>query len=219
MQDLTLHIDGVSKAFHGQQVLNDVSLRMKGGHIYGLVGRNGSGKTVLLKMICGYIAPDKGSITVADKQILCGRSLPVPFGVVFDSAGFIPGISGQKNLRLLAGLRNTITKEKVSLAIQAVGLNPKDPKKVHAYSLGMRQRLAFAQALMEDPDILLFDEPMNGLDASAVELIRTLIKQEKENGKLIIVATHVQEDIRVLCDQVFYVGNGSVATSFDMLGA
>lgn len=211
MEKLNLCVRHVSKAFRGQSVLKDISLDMEGGRIYGLIGRNGSGKSVLLKMICGEIQPDEGTISIQDKPVICGKLLPFNYGVLLDAAGFIPTMSGYRNLKLLAGIRNIIGNRQIRTAIETVGLDPDDKKHVGKYSLGMKQRLAFAQAVMEDPDVLLFDEPMNGLDASAMEHMRKLIRKQSDRGKLIIIATHIREDIETLCDVVFQIADGQVS--------
>lgn len=191
-------------------VLRNVNMEIDSSRIHGLVGRNGSGKTVLMKMMCGLMAPSSGSIWANDEKIISGKKLPFVYGVHFDTAGFIPNLSGLKNLQLLAKLRGIASNENIEHTIENVGLDPHSKKKVRNYSLGMRQRLSIAQILMEKPDIILLDEPMNGLDSDGVKQIRSILLREKERGALIIVATHIQEDVDRLCDTVYRVENGNV---------
>ncbi len=207
---ITLKAEGISKQFGKQTVLSGVNLEMHSGQIYGLVGRNGSGKTVLMKLLCGLLPPTSGSIFVNGKPIICGKRLPCVYGVHFDTAGFIPNLSGRKNLRLLSRLRGIADEEAVDAAIESVGLDPRSRKRVRSYSLGMRQRLSIAQMLMERPEIILLDEPMNGLDSDAVEQVRAILLREREKGALIVVATHIQEDVDRLCDTVYRVADTTV---------
>lgn len=207
---ITLKAEGVSKQFGKQTVLSGVNLEMQSGQIYGLVGRNGSGKTVLMKLLCGLLPPTSGSIFVNGKPVISGKRLPCVYGVHFDTAGFIPNLSGRKNLRLLSRLRGIADEEAVEAAIKSVGLDPRDGKKVRNYSLGMRQRLSIAQMLMEKPEIILLDEPMNGLDSASVEQVRSILINEKEKGALIVVATHIKEDVDKLCDTVYRVADTAV---------
>lgn len=207
---ITLKMQGISKQFGSQLVLRNVDMEINSGKIHGIVGRNGSGKTVLMKMMCGLMIPTTGTILVNDKQVKSGKRLPYIYGVHFDTAGFIPNLSGKKNLQLLAKLRGIANDDDVELAIEKVGLDPHSKKKVRNYSLGMRQRLSIAQILMEKPDIILLDEPMNGLDSDAVEQVRSILLKEKERGALIVVATHIKEDVDRLCDTVYRVENGNV---------
>lgn len=206
----TLKAEGLSMQFGSQVVLSNVNLEMQGGQIYGLVGRNGSGKTVLMKLLCGLLAPTSGAIWVNDQPVISGKRLPCVYGVHFDTAGFLPNLSGKRNLRLLSRLRGIANEEDVERAIENVGLDPHSRKKVRAYSLGMRQRLSIAQMLMEKPELILLDEPMNGLDSDAVEQVRAILLKEKERGALIVVATHIKEDVDRLCDTVYRVANTAV---------
>lgn len=207
---LTLKAEGISKQFGKQVVLSGVNLEMHSGQIYGLVGRNGSGKTVLMKLLCGLLPPSSGGIWVNGKPVLSGKKLPCVYGVHFDTAGFIPNLSGKRNLRLLSRLRGTAGEQDIVQAIENVGLDPHSRKRVRNYSLGMRQRLSIAQMLMEKPEIILLDEPMNGLDSDAVEQVRSILLKEKERGALIVVATHIKEDVDRLCDTVYQVANTAV---------
>lgn len=205
-----IQIENVTKKFGEAVVLNEINMKLESGNIYGLVGRNGSGKTMLMKCICGFVLPTSGAIRVNGK--LVGKEIDIPddIGIIIENPGFLPNYSGFKNLQLLAMIRNKIGKSEIKEAIQRVGLDPESKKHVGKYSLGMRQRLGLAQALMEDPSILLLDEPMNGLDNEGVEEIRNLLLNLKREGKLVVIASHTKEDIDLLCDQVFYMDHGKI---------
>ena len=180
------------------------------GTIVGLVGRNGSGKTMLLKSICGIVPPTSGQILVRGKEI--GKDIDVPdnIGVIIETPGFLLNYTGFQNLKYLSMIRNKITKNQILEALKIVGLDQQRNKKAGKYSLGMQQRLGIAQAIMEHPDILLLDEPMNGLDNQGVEEIRTLLLKLKEEGTTILLASHSREDISILCDEVFELDHGSI---------
>ena len=205
-----IQIENVTKKFGEAVVLDEINMELQPGNIYGLVGRNGSGKTMLMKCICGFVLPTSGTIHVNGKIV--GKEIDIPddIGIIIENPGFLPNYSGFKNLQLLAMIRNKIGKAQIKEAIRRVGLDQESKKHVGKYSLGMRQRLGLAQALMEDPSILLLDEPMNGLDNEGVEEIRKLILDLKQNGKLIIIASHTREDINLLCDKVFYMDHGKI---------
>ena len=205
-----IQIENVTKKFGEAVVLDEINMELQPGNIYGLVGRNGSGQTMLMKCICGFVLPTSGTIHVNGKIV--GKEIDIPddIGIIIENPGFLPNYSGFKNLQLLAMIRNKIGKAEIKEAIRRVGLDPESKKHVGKYSLGMRQRLGLAQALMEDPSILLLDEPMNGLDNEGVEEIRKLILDLKQNGKLTIIASHTREDINLLCDKVFYMDHGKI---------
>ena len=180
------------------------------GRIYGFVGRNGSGKTVLMKMILGFIKPTSGTIKVNGKQV--GKEIDIPddIGAIIETPGFLPEYSAFQNLKLMAMIRGKITSERIRETIKLVGLDPDSKKHVGKYSLGMRQRLGIAQAIMEDPQILLLDEPLKGLDNEGVEEMRNVLLKQKEQGKLIIIASHSKEDIDILCDEIFRFDHGKI---------
>lgn len=204
-------VEHVSKSFDKRCVLCDVSVSFSAGMIHGIIGRNGSGKTVLIKAICGFLKPDTGTITIGGKVIGKDVDFPQNVGAIIEAPGFLPTQSGYKNLMYLASLRGKIGKEEVREAIKLVGLNPDDKKHVGKYSLGMKQRLGLAQAIMEDPDILILDEPMNGLDKDGVSDIRKLLLQFKAQGKTIIIISHNSEDIGMLCDTVHEMDKGQLS--------
>ena len=189
-------------------ILKDVSIAFETGKIHGLIGRNGSGKTMLMKCICGFIKPTEGEITVNEKRVGKDCDFPEDIGIIIETPGFIPYYSGYKNLELLAGLNNKITNKQIKETIVKVGLNPQLKRHVRKYSLGMRQRLGLAQAIMENPEILILDEPMNGLDKDGVKDMREYLKSFREQGKTILIASHSTEDISVLCDTVCEMDKG-----------
>ena len=178
--------------------------------IHGLIGRNGSGKTVLLKCICGFMYPDEGTISVAGKVVGKDEDMPKDVGVIIETPGFLPNYSGFKNLFFLAKIQNKISKSDVANAMQEVGLDPRSKKHVCHYSMGMRQRLGIAQALMENPSLLILDEPLNGLDNRGVEEIRNVLLALKSEGKTILLASHNSEDISILCDTVHQMDGGVI---------
>ena len=208
--EIIIEVNEVSKKYDDATVLDNVSLEIEKGKIYGLVGRNGSGKTVLMKCICGLIKPTSGEVKVAGKTVGKDVDIPEDIGVIIETPGFIPNYSGFKNLKLLASVRNKISNEEIRKSMKIVGLEPKSRKHVGKYSLGMRQKLGIAQAIMEKPKILILDEPMNGLDNESVAVVRKILKEQAENGATIILASHNREDIDVLCDKVYKMDHGVI---------
>ena len=200
--EAVIRVQNVSKDFGQERVLHGVSRDFAPGQIHGIVGNNGSGKTVLMKCICGFLFPTEGEVTVNGKVV--GRELDFPpdLGIIIETPGFLPGLTGSKNLELLASLRGKIGLREIADSIRCVGLDPNMKKPVGKYSLGMRQRLGIAQAIMEDPSLLILDEPFNGLDKQGVLDMRKLIKGLKAEGKTILLASHNPMDIDELCDTV-----------------
>lgn len=203
-----IEVQNVVKRFRDQVVLKNVSISFEKGQIHGIVGRNGSGKTVLFKCICGLMHPEEGVIFVNGKRVGCDVDMPEDIGAIIEAPGFLPNYSGYKNLRFLANIRRKIGKEEILNVLKTVGLDPESRKHVGKYSLGMRQRLGIAQAIMEDPEILILDEPMNGLDNAGVQDIRALLLELKAQGKTILLASHNHEDIAALCDTVHEMDGG-----------
>lgn len=197
-----IEVKGLSKCFGKNKVLDDVNIGFAAQRIHGIIGRNGSGKTMLFKCILGMMPFSDGEITVNGKRI--GKDIDVPenVGMIIESPGFLAGYSGYANLRLLSRIKNVIGRDEITRAIQTVGLDPASRKRVGKYSMGMRQRLCIAQAIMENPSLLILDEPMNGLDNRGVGEIRELLLNLKNQGKTILIASHNPEDIRQLCDTV-----------------
>lgn len=203
-----IEIKNLTKKFKEAVVLNDISVSFEKGQVHGLIGRNGSGKTMLMKCICGMVPPTVGTVSVNGKVIGKDCDIPDNVGVIIETPGFLPGYSAYKNLKFLAVIKNKIGRDEIRGAIKSVGLDPDDKKKVGKFSLGMRQRLGLAQAIMEDPELLILDEPMNGLDKSGVVDMRQYLLDLKAKGKAILIASHSAEDIDVLCDTVHEMDRG-----------
>lgn len=189
-------------------ILVNVNASFKRGQIHGLIGRNGSGKTMLMKCMCGFVKPSSGTIVVNGKVVGKDCDFLENTGIIIETPGFIPYYSGYKNLKLLADLNKKISKEDIIQTMKRVGLSPELKRHVRKYSLGMRQRLGLAQAIMENPDLLILDEPMNGLDKDGVNDIRQYLLDLKSQGKTIIIASHSAADISVLCDTVYEMDKG-----------
>ena len=195
-------VQHVSKSFGKEQVLKDVNLTIPAGHIFGIVGNNGSGKTVLMKCICGFMRPDSGVVRVNGQQIGKDCDFPDALGVIIETPGFLPNLSGYQNLKILAALKGRIGKKEILETLTRVGLDPGMKKPVGKYSLGMRQRLGIAQAIMEEPSVLVLDEPFNGLDRAGAAQMRELLMEQKQAGRAILLASHNAQDITLLCDDV-----------------
>ena len=197
-----IRIDKLSLAIQKNDILKNINIEFAKGKIHGLIGRNGSGKTMLMKCICGFVRPTSGKIIVNEKRVGKDCDFPENIGIIIETPGFIPYYSGFKNLKLLADLNKKIGVPEIKKAMVQVGLDPDLKLHVKKYSLGMRQRLGLAQAIMEDPDLLILDEPMNGLDKDGAADMRKYLLDLKEQGKTILIASHSAEDIDVLCDTV-----------------
>ena len=205
-----IEISHVSKSFQTYRALDDVSLDIEKGKIYGIIGRNGSGKTVLFKWICGFLKTDSGEIKVDGKII--GKEIEAPqnAGIIIENPGFLSAYSGYQNLKFLADINKKIGKQEIRDVLEKVGLDPTIKKPVGKYSLGMRQRLGIAQAIMENPSLLILDEPMNGLDYQGVKDVRKILLDLKEEGKTILLASHNREDIAFLCDETVHIDHGKL---------
>ena len=207
-RDNKIELIHVTKKFGQELVLKEVNLTLEQGRVYGIVGNNGSGKTVLMKCICGFLIPTTGLIQVFGSSIGQDVDFPESLGVIIETPGFLTNLTGRKNLEILASMRRKIGPAEVLQVLEKVGLDPALKKPVANYSLGMRQRLGIAQAIMEDPKLLILDEPFNGLDKHGVGEIRKLLLELKEEGKTILLASHNEEDIRILCDEVYEMDGG-----------
>lgn len=205
---IIIDVKGVNLKIGKNDILKSLNVKFEKGKIHGLIGRNGSGKTMLMKCICGFIKPTGGTIFVEDKQIGKDCDFPNSVGIIIETPGFIPYYSGYKNLKLLADLNHKISGEQIKESMKQVGLDPELKRHVKKYSLGMRQRLGLAQAIMENPDLLILDEPMNGLDKDGVSDMRKYLLDLKEQSKTILIASHSAEDIEILCDTVCEMDKG-----------
>ena len=204
-------VQRVSKSFGNEKVLKEVSMRLEKGKIHGIIGRNGSGKTVLMKCICGFLRPTSGVVKVFGKMIGRDCDFAPDTGMLIETPGFLSHETGMNNLKWLAKLGKGASKDRISDLIRMVGLDPAMKKNVGQYSLGMRQRLGIAQALLDDPALLILDEPMNGLDKTGVKDIRALLLSLKEQGKTILLASHFAQDIDELCDTVYEMDQGVIS--------
>ncbi|MBR1811631.1 MAG: ATP-binding cassette domain-containing protein [Clostridia bacterium] len=198
-----IEVRGLYKSFKKETVLQDMNLSVPYGQIVGIVGNNGCGKTVLMKCICGFLKPDSGTVHVNGKRVGKDCDFPDSLGIIIETPGFIPNMSGYRNLKILASLKGKIGKREILSAMEKVGLTANMHKSVTKYSLGMRQRLGIEQAIMEDPSVLILDEPFNGLDKTAVFDMRELLKNLRAQGKAILLASHNAADISELCDTVY----------------
>ncbi|MEE0031284.1 MAG: ABC transporter ATP-binding protein [Clostridium sp.] len=203
-----IQVNDIVLRFKKDILLDHVSYQCEHGKIHGIVGRNGSGKTLLMKCICGFIRPNEGHIYVRDKEIGKDIDFTPDTGIIIETPGFIPYYSGYRNLKVLAAINNRISRKDIENAMYQVGLDPTMKKRVATYSLGMRQRLGIAQAIMEDPSLIILDEPFNGLDKHGVEEMREYFLSLKKKGKTILLTSHNTEDIEYLCDTVVEMDHG-----------
>ncbi len=207
---MEIKLENVSKKIDNSLVLDNVSFKMKGGMIYGLVGRNGSGKSMLLKTICGFIKSDQGKVIINDIDIYKMNTFPKNTAALIERPDYLPDLTGYENLQMLASINKVIGDKEILATLEKVNLIEEKDKKFKKYSLGMKQKLGIAQVLMENPDIMIFDEPFNGLEEESVKKIRKILLEEKKKGKLIIIATHIKEDINELCDTIYKIDNGKI---------
>lgn len=210
----TIKIENAGKRINGVWIFQNVTASFSAGTICGLIGHNGSGKTMLLKSICGLCRLTEGSIRVQGKRVGTDVDIPDSIGAIIEVPGFLPNISGFSNLKYLAKLRNTIDDDEIRRVLTMVGLDPRSRKHVGKYSLGMRQRLGIAQAIMENPDILLLDEPMNGLDQQGVRDVKDILNQLRTKGKTILLASHHLDEINELCDVVYKMEGGHLSKEY-----
>ena len=210
MNEQAVIVTNLTKSFGSETVLKDVSLSLEKGKIHGIIGRNGSGKTVLMKCVCGFLQPTKGTAQVFGKTIGKDCDFALDTGMLIETPGFLPHETGLNNLLWLARLGKGADKARVKALIEMVGLDPNLRKHVSQYSLGMRQRLGIAQTLLDDPQLLILDEPMNGLDKNGVRSIRDFLLSLKAQGKTIILASHFAQDIDELCDTVHEMDQGEI---------
>ena len=205
-----IEINNLKMTFGKDEVLKGITHNFEKGKVHGIVGNNGSGKTVMMKCICGFLKPTSGTVSVNGKLIGKQEDFPKSLGLIIEAPGFLPHLSGYRNLAILASVNKKIGRERIRETIRLVGLDPDMKKPVGKYSLGMRQRLGIAQAIMEDPELLILDEPMNGLDKHGIEEMRGLLKGLAGKGKTIILSSHNPADIDALCDTVCEMDGGMI---------
>lgn len=205
-----IEICNVTKTIKKAKVLDNISLQFEQGEIYGLRGKNGSGKTMLMRAILGLIIPSSGTININGKILGKDISFPQSVGALIEQPSFINNYSGFKNLKLVATILNKITDDQIRESIQTVGLDPDDKRKYKKYSLGMKQRLGIACAIMENPDLIVLDEPINALDENGIMLVREILHTHKKRGALIIVACHDKEELEFLSDEIYTMENGGI---------
>ena len=207
---MKIKIENLSKKFKDNCVLQNVNLTMESGFIYGLEGRNGSGKSVFLKLICGLYLPSSGHITFDDKEYNFKNEFPNMIGAFIERPSFFPDLTGFENLKLLAKIQNKISDKEIFESLELVNLIDEKDKKYSKYSLGMKQKLGIAQAIMEDREVIILDEPFNGIEEISVKKIKKYLKKKKKAGKLIILSSHIKDDLEEICDKIYYFDNGGV---------
>ncbi len=201
---MKIEVKNVSKHFKkGTNILEDVNLELDSGKIYGFIGKNGTGKTVLLKLICGYYKPSNGDITYDFKSIVNELEYPPSTRTLIENPSFIPNLTGYQNLKLLADIQKKVGKKEIEEALKKVNLYEEKDKFYYKYSLGMKQKLGIAQVLMENPDVMIFDEPFNAIEEKTVQDLRLILKEYAKEGKIIVIATHIKEDIEQLVDVIY----------------
>lgn len=205
---MEIKINDVSKVIKGNTVLDHITMEMKSGNIYGLWGINGSGKTMLMRAICGLIKPSSGTIEIDGVVLGKEFSFPENIGVMLENPSFLSGYTGYENLKLLTAIKDVIGPKEIRMALTAVGLDPDDKRKYKKFSLGMKQRLGIACAIMEDPELIILDEPFNALDDAGVSLVKKIIINLKKKGKLIILSCHDKEELETLSDKIFRLRDG-----------
>ena len=203
-------VNEVSKSIYGVPIINSISMKLVSGNVYGFQGINGSGKTMLMRLICGLIYPTKGEIVIDGKRLGKEITFPQSVGLLLENPAFLDSYTGQENLEMLASIKNIITREEIHEAITSVGLDPLDKRKYKKFSLGMKQRLGIAAAIMEKPDILILDEPTNSLDSSGVSLVKTILAKERERGAIIILACHDLPVLQDVSDEIFLLEQGKI---------
>lgn len=214
-----IEVNDVSVSFSGQMILSNIELKVPIGKTIGIVGGNGSGKSVLFKTICGFIRPNVGQVKIRGKVLGDGVDFPENVGIFINAPGYIEIYSGYKNLQYLAAINKKISNQQIKETMRRVGLNPENKTMVKNYSLGMKQKLGLAQAIMENQDILILDEPFNALDYKTYNDIKDIIKTLQEEGKTILLTSHHFEDIEELCDEVYLIADGELQVLTDDLKA
>lgn len=210
---MELEVINATKIIDKKIILDNINLKLKSGRIYGLRGKNGAGKTMLFRLISGLIFPTEGRVVIDGEELGKEISFPRSIGILIENPGYIPNFSGFKNLRMIANIKGIIGDEQIRETMTLLGLDPDSRKKVRKYSLGMKQKLGVSMAVMEEPDIIILDEPVNALDEASVRIVHDLLQQHKERGALIIVASHDREELDILADEIFIMENGRIVGS------
>ena len=205
-----IKITDVNKTIMKAPILRDINMEFTGGKVYGLIGKNGSGKTMLMRAICGLITPDSGIIDINGKILGKDISFPESIGVLIENPAFIGNYTGFKNLKVLASIQNRIGDEQIRKALEDIGLDPDDKRTYRKYSLGMKQKLGIAAAVMENPDIIILDEPINALDDVSVEKVHDILEEQKKRGAVIIIACHDKEELDQLSDEIIEISDGRI---------
>ena len=205
-----VRLEDYCKSFKSAEVLKNINLTLESGKVIGLKGKNGSGKTMLMRAISGLILPTSGKVYINDKELGRHISFPPSIGILIENPSFISNYTGFKNLKILASIQNRISDDEIRDAIREVGLDPDDKRTFKKYSLGMKQRLGIAAAIMERPDIVILDEPINALDEAGAGLIKGLLDELKANGSLIIIACHDTEELNYLSDEIYEIYDGEI---------
>lgn len=205
-----VRLEDYCKSFKSAEVLKNINLTLESGEVIGLKGKNGSGKTMLMRAISGLILPTSGKVYINDKELGRHISFPPSIGILIENPSFISNYTGFKNLKILASIQNRISDDEIRDAIRKVGLDPDDKRTFKKYSLGMKQRLGIAAAIMERPDIVILDEPINALDEAGAGLIKGLLDELKANGSLIIIACHDTEELNYLSDEIYEIYDGEI---------
>ena len=207
---MKLELNNITKKFKDTIILDNINLSLQSGKIYGFIGRNGSGKSVLLKIICGYYSATNGTLLLdGDNYINKTEFLPNARALI-EKPNFLPDLTGYENLKLLASIQNKISDKEIVDTLNKLNLNEEKDKLFSKYSLGTKQKLGIAQVLMEDPDIIILDEPLNGIEKATAEKVRKILREEKKKGKLIIIASHIKDDIELLADEVYEINDGKI---------
>lgn len=207
---MKIEVKNLSKSFKDISIINNINIKFESGNIYGLYGRNGSGKSVFLKLICGFYRPTEGEILYDGINLDASLKFPQNLRALIEKPAFFPELTGYENLKLLAQIQNKISDKEILESLETVNLIQEKDKKFSKYSLGMKQKLGIAQAIMENPDIIILDEPFNGVEQVSVEKIINYLKNEKMKNKIIIFCTHIKEDLDKLADKIYYFDNGCI---------
>ena len=212
----TIRVEHYCKTIKKVTILDDVTITFESGKVYGLKGKNGSGKTMLMRAISGLILPTSGAVYINDQQLGKEISFPPSIGMLLENPAFVNNYTGFKNLKVLASIQNRIDDDKIRKAIEKVGLDPDDKRTFKKYSLGMKQRLGIAAAIMEEPDIVILDEPINALDEAGAMLIRDILSELKQKGSLIIIACHDTEELEFLSDEIYEIYEGKIVNHIEL---